>query len=343
MKSNETDQEKLDNKKSTHSQAWPEWYKQLKKYQHPDRLKGIWQIVNTLIPYLFLWYLMVRSIQLGYPYFVTLLLAFPAAAFLIRIFILFHDCVHGSFFESKRANAFFGYLFGILVFTSFEDWKFCHLRHHVSYGNLDERGFGDIRTITLDEYSNLSKSKQLNYRLYRNPLIMILIGGLYLFLIQNRFPSRGVTKKEKRGTLFTNLLIAAAAVSVSLFIGWKTYLLVQIPVLWLAGAAGIWLFYVQHQFPGGYWARKKDWSRLRAAMEGSSFYKLPALLRWFSGSIGYHHVHHLSPRIPNYLLKKCYDAVPELKEKEPVAFMESLSFIKLKLWDENLKKMIVFP
>ncbi len=343
MISNESVPEKHGEQKSAGSQAWPDWYNGLKKYQHPERIKSVWQLLNTLLPYFFMWYLMVRSIQLGYPYFYTLLLAVPAAAFLVRIFILFHDCVHGSFFPSKQANSILGYLLGVLVFTSFEDWRFCHLRHHASYANLDARGFGDIWTITIDEYRDMTKPGQLIYRLYRNPVVMIGLGALFTFLYQNRLPSRTVKRKEKISTVFTNLMIVSLAISASFLMGWKTYLLIQIPVIWLAGAAGIWLFYVQHQFPGGYWARKKNWNRLRAAMEGSSFYKLPALMRWVSGSIGFHHIHHLSPKIPNYQLKKCYEAVPELKERKPVFFLESLSFIKLKLWDEYRQKMIGFP
>jgi omega-6 fatty acid desaturase (delta-12 desaturase) len=270
------------------------------------------------------------------------MLALAAAAFLVRIFILFHDCVHGSFFRPNRINTFFGYFLGVLVFTAFEDWRFSHLRHHVTYANLDARGFGDIWTMTLMEYEKASKTKRLMYRLYRNPLVLIGLGALFMFVLSNRLPSGRTKRKERMSVIFTNLLIISVVLVADRFIGWRTYLLIQLPVLWFAGAAGIWLFYVQHQFKGGYWAHKNEWEPLRAAMEGSSFYRLPTLLRWFSSNIGYHHVHHLSPRIPNYHLKKCYHAVPALQAKTPLTFVTSLSCVRLKMWDEQRQEMVAF-
>ena len=324
-------------------QRWPDWHQKLKNFQASNRLEATWQLLNTLLPYFFLWYVMVRSIQLGYQYIWTLILAIPASAFLVRLFILFHDCVHNSFFRSKSANTFFGYLLGVLVFTPFEDWRFTHLRHHGTYANLDSRGFGDIWTMTLKEYENSSKMKQLRYRLYRNPILLVGFGAIFNFLFYNRIPDLRVKRKERMGVILTNLLILAFALTAARIIGWRIYLLIQLPVLWLAGGAGIWLFYVQHQFEGGYWARKNEWDPLRAAMEGSSFYNLPAILRWFSGNIGYHHVHHLNPMIPNYHLKKCFDSIPELRAKEPLTIKKSLHSHRLKLWDENLQKMVAFP
>jgi len=305
--------------------------------------KAIWQLINTLVPYGCLWYLMVRSIQMGFSYAVTLLVALPTAAFLVRIFILFHDCVHGSFFRLKGADTFWGYILGMLVFTSFEDWRFSHLRHHVTYANLETRGFGDIWTLTRREYENSSGTKRLLYRFYRNPVILMGLGALFIFALQNRLPARKVRRKERMSVVLTNLLIVGFAWGIAQVIGWRTYLLVQVPVLWIAGAAGIWLFYVQHQFPGGYWARKAEWDALRAALEGSSFYKLPALLEWFSGSIGYHHVHHLNSRIPNYQLKRCFAAIPALQVKEPLHLGRSFSCIRLKMWDEDRQEMVGFP
>ncbi|MDA3786829.1 MAG: fatty acid desaturase [Deltaproteobacteria bacterium] len=322
---------------------WPDWYPVLATFRKSDSLKATWQLLNTILPYFFLWYLMIRSIQLGYSYLITLIIALPAAAFLVRIFILFHDCVHGSFFRSKRANTLFGYFLGVRVFTSYEEWRFIHLRHHGTYANLDSRGFGDVWTMTLTEYQDSPKRKRLLYRLYRNPLVLIGLGALFNFLLHNRFPDLRVKRKERLSDFYTNLLIIAVVLVAARIIGWWTYLLIQLPVLWLAGGAGIWLFYVQHQFEGGYWARTGEWEPLRAAMEGSSFYKLPAVLRWFSGNIGYHHIHHLNPLIPNYHLKKCYDAVPALQAKEPLTIIKSLSCYRLKLWDEDLQKMISFP
>jgi len=322
---------------------WPDWYLGLKAFRYSSGRKAAWQLVNTLVPYGFLWYLMVRSIQLNYSYLLTLTLALPASAFLVRIFILFHDCVHGSFFKWQRANTFFGYILGVSVFTAFEDWRFAHLHHHVTYANLDTRGFGDIWTMTLKEYVASSNRKRRQYRLYRHPAIMIGLGALFTFLLRNRLPTRKVKREERMSVLFTNLLIVAVILVADRYIGWRTYLLIQLPVFWLAGAAGVWLFYVQHQFPGVYWARKGEWKPLRAAMEGSSFYDLPVLLRWFSGNIGYHHVHHLSPRIPNYNLRRCYAGIPALMTKEPLTVSNSLKCTRLKLWDENRKEMVAFP
>lgn len=329
--------------KENTGRIWPDWHEKLAAFRQTDRRTASRQLTNTLIPYCGLWYLMYKSIQRGYPYALSLLIALPAAAFLVRIFILFHDCVHGSLFPSKRANTFFGYLTGVLTFTSFEDWRFTHLRHHVTYANLDARGFGDIWTMTLAEYNDASSTKRLLYRLYRSPLVLIGLGGLFLFLLRNRLPARHVRRQERAGIIFTNLLLIAVVLLASRLIGWQTYLAVQLPLVWIAGAGGIWLFYVQHQFPGGYWARKEEWEPLPAAMEGSSYYKLPAVLRWFSGNIGYHHIHHLNPRIPNYQLKKCYDAIPALQAREPINIAQSLTCVHLKVWDEQQRKMIPFP
>ncbi|MGC8495070.1 MAG: fatty acid desaturase [Syntrophobacteraceae bacterium] len=323
--------------------TWPDWHPVLANFRYSDNRKAIRQLINTLVPYCCLWYLMIRSIQLGYSYALTLVLALPAAAFLVRIFILFHDCAHGSFLKPSYANSILGYLLGTLVFTPFADWRFSHLRHHVTYANLDARGFGDIWTLTLKEYVDLPKSRRLSYKLYRNPVVLIGLGPIFIFMLSNRLPNRRMKRKERMSVIYTNLLILALFLAAAHFIGWRTYLLIQLPVLWLAGVAGIWLFYVQHQFEGGYWARKSEWDPLRAAMEGSSFYDLPAMLRWFSSNIGYHHVHHLSPRIPNYHLKKCFDTIPALQAKAPLPIMKSFSFIRLKVWDEEQQRMVALP
>lgn len=333
---------KKDKSPKRRGRVWPDWYHKLNAFRISNHWKSTWQLINTLIPYACLWGLLIRCIQLDYPYPVILVLSIPAGAFLVRIFILFHDCVHGSFFKSKSANTFWGYVLGVLVFTSFEDWRFCHLQHHGKYANLDTRGFGDIWTLTRKEYDDSSWRIRLVYRLYRNPVVLIGLGALFNFLLHNRIPSPRVKHKERMGLLLTNLLIVIMILGAARFMGWQTYVLIQLPVLWLAGAMGIWLFYVQHQFEGGYWARKDKWEPFRAAMEGSSYYKLPSVLRWFSGNIGYHHIHHMNPGIPNYYLKACYDGIPKLQEKAPLTFWESLSCIRLKIWDEQHHKMISF-
>lgn len=321
---------------------WPAWHRALSNYRHSSTWTAGWQLLNTFLPYCALWFLMIQAIEGGYPYAVTLGLAAVAAMFLVRLFILFHDCVHGSLFPRKGANTFFGHLLGLLVFTPFEDWRFSHLRHHASYANLDARGFGDIWTMTRTEYRDSSKATRLSYRLYRNPVVLLGLGAMFSFLLRYRLPTRKAKRRERMSVLFTNLLIVGVFLLAAPTIGLRTYLLIQVPVVWIAGALGIWLFYVQHQFKGGYWARREEWDGLRAAMEGSSYYNLPPVLRWFSANIGYHHVHHLSARIPNYRLQECCNAIPELRDKPALTFGQSLSGIHLKLWDEERKELVDF-
>ena len=322
---------------------WPPWYATLRNYRNPSVSKASWQIANTFIPYGCLWLAMIRSIQKGYPYGFTLALAFVASLYLVRLFILFHDCVHGSLFPKRGVNTFFGHVLGVFLFTPFDDWRLSHLRHHASYADLDARGFGDIWTMTLEEYENASKAKRLSYRLYRNPLVLFGMGAVFIFLLRFRLPTKMAKRKARSSVLFTNLLVVVVVLAAARTIGLRTYVLVQLPVVWFAGAMGIWLFYVQHQFEGVYWARRQEWDALRAAMEGSSFYKLPAGLGWFSADIGYHHIHHLRPRIPNYRLKACCEDVPALGNKPSLAIGKSLAGIRLKLWDEERKRMVGFP
>jgi len=322
--------------------SWPAWHASLSTYRTPDAWRGAWQLANTAIPYFALWFLMIRSIRLGYPYALTFGLAILASAFLVRLFILFHDCVHGSLFPKKGANTFFGTVIGMLVFTPFEDWRLSHLRHHATYANLDTRGFGDIWTLTRREYESSPVWKRISYRLYRNAAVLIGMGAFFSFLLRYRLPAKKVTRRERASVLFTNLVLIGLVMLAVRTIGWKTYLLIQGPILWMAGTAGVWLFYVQHQFEGVYWSRKQDWNALKAAMEGSSFYNLPPVLRWFSGSIGYHHIHHLGPRIPNYRLKKCYDEIPALQTRQPLTFRKSLAAIRLKIWDEETAELTGF-
>lgn len=322
--------------------ALPAWHAAMSAYREPSGVKAGWQLVNTLVPYGCLWLLMIWTIRTGRPYALTLALAVVASAFLVRIFILFHDCVHGALFRSKGLNTFFGYLLGVLVFTPLEDWRYSHLKHHASYANLDARGFGDIWTMTRREYDASSWGMRLGYRLYRHPLVLMGLGALFSFLLRFRLPLHQAKRREWMSVVLTDLLIAGVVMLAAWSMGWRTYILIQLPVIWLAGALGIWLFYVQHQFEGVYWARKENWNPLRAAMEGSSFYDLPPVLRWFSGSIGYHHVHHLGPRIPNYRLKDCFEAIPALRAKEPLRIGKSLAGIRLKLWDEEHRTLVGF-
>jgi omega-6 fatty acid desaturase (delta-12 desaturase) len=322
--------------------ARPAWQQEIARFAQADQRRAIWQLVNTMVPYAGLWLLMVYTIKAGIPYWVTLALAIPAAGLLVRIFIFFHDCGHGSFLPSARANTVVGYVCGVLTFTPYHDWRIAHARHHATAGNLDRRGTGDVWTMTVEEYQAASRWQRLAYRLFRNPLILLGVGPAVSFLILQRFPHKGAKKRERRSVLITNLALLVIVVIAALTIGLGTYLLVQVPIILVAGVLGLWLFYVQHQYEGVYWARQEAWDPIKAALEGSSYYKLPRLLRWFTGNIGLHHIHHLRPRIPNYHLQPCYDQVPAMQAVQPLTFGASLKSLRLNLWAEAQQKLVSF-
>ena len=327
---------------SEKSEKRPEWYKGLAQYEKPDLGNSIWQLGHTLLLYAVVLYLMVRTVQLGITYWLTLALAVLAAGFLVRIFIFFHDCTHRSFFVSDRANTIVGYILGVLTFTPYEEWRHSHVIHHATAGNLDKRGVGDVWTMTVEEYQSAPRWKRLAYRLVRHPLVMFGIGPGFMFLISHRFGTKTARKQEWLSVIITNLALVAIIVIASLTIGFRTYVLVQLPIILIAATAGLWLFYVQHQFADVYWARDADWDRLKSAMEGSSYYQLPKVLQWFSGNIGLHHIHHLRARIPNYNLQRVYDEVPEVRAVEPLTIRTSLKSLWYNLWDEMQQKMVSF-
>jgi len=320
----------------------PDWYSAISKYSRSNPKKAIWQLVNTFIPYIGLWILMVYFIKQGYPYWLTLALAVLAALFLIRIFIFFHDCCHSSFFHSPRANTILGYITGVMTFTPYQKWRSSHARHHLTVGDLDRRGTGDVTTLTVDEYIKFSRLKRLGYRFYRNPLVLLGLGPIYTFLIENRVWQKGAKKKERASVIITNLMILAIIIALGFTIGFREYVMIQLPIIFIAGVFGIWLFYVQHQFQGVYWARHDKWNRLKAALQGSSYYKLPKVLQWFSGNIGLHHIHHVRPNIPNYNLQQCYDDIPALQQVKPLTIRESLKSLGMKLWDEKNQELVGF-
>ena len=319
----------------------PAWYASTAEYARADLRKSIWQLANTLVPYFLLLTLMVGSVRQNLPYWVTLFFAVAGSALYIRIFILFHDCTHGSFLPSPRWNRNLGYLCGTLTFTPFHDWRRSHAGHHLSAGDLDRRGVGDIDLMTVAEYAAASPLKRIAYRLYRNPLLMFGLGPIYI-LFRNRWPQKGGNRIDKLSVLCTNLAIACILVVAGLTIGLKTYFLVQIPIVLIASPFGIWLFYIQHQFQGVYWARKAQWDPWRMAMEGASHYQLPRLLRWITANIGYHHVHHVRPAIPNYNLQRCYEQTPQLQQVRPITLSASLHCLSLKLYDEEKRMMVSF-
>ena len=322
------------------SQQSKGWRTAIAPYEKPDLRRSVWQLVNTILPLFALWYLAYRSLAVSY--WLTLLLCVPAAGLLVRCFIIFHDCCHGSFFANRTANAVVGTLTGILTCCPYTQWRHSHAVHHATSGNLDRRGTGDIWTLTVEEYLALSPLKRLGYRLYRNPLVMFGFGPAAVFLVEYRFNRKGAGSRERFNTYVTNLGIAAAVVALCLTVGWKAFLLVHGPIFLLSGAAGFWLFYVQHQFEGTYYEAGENWDYVKAALEGSSFYKLPKLLDWFTGSIGFHHIHHLSPRVPNYLLERAHLENAEFQAVEPVTLLSSLRSLRFRMWDENRKRLVGF-
>ncbi len=312
------------------------------KYAQPDYRKAFWQIANTFLPYLGLWTLMIVTVLYGLPFWTTLLLTVPAAAFLVRIFILFHDCCHGAFFPSRRANRLLGYIAGILTFTPFEDWQRTHTIHHAAAGNLDQRGTGDIWTLTVDEYLSASRIKRLGYRLFRNPLLLFTFMPFVLFVIVQRFSSQGAKQRERLSVLYTNFALAAIFTLMSLSLGFWNYMLIQIPIIIMAASAGMWLFYVQHQYEDVYWKREQHWDLTMSGLEGSSYYKLPKALQWIVGNIGLHHIHHVRANIPNYNLQRCYNEVPLLQKVKPLTIRASIKSLWLNLWDEQKQKLVSF-
>jgi len=323
-----------------HPTAASGWQSVVARYQRPELSSSLWQLANTLLPYLALWYLMVWS--LAYSYWLTLGLAVVAGGLLLRVFIIFHDCGHGSFFRSRRANDYVGIVAGLLVFTPYYQWRHQHAVHHATASDLDRRGVGDIFTLTVREYLALSRWGQVRYRLFRHPAVLLGLGPLYSFLITQRFTVPGSTRRERTSVHVTNLALAGSVLGLSWLIGLPAYLLIQLPVMVVAATAGVWLFYVQHQFEDAYWAEHEQWDYAAAAVQGSSYLRLPPVLQWFTGNIGLHHIHHLSPRIPNYALQRCHDENPQLQGAHVLTIRSGMRTLALRLWDEETRRMISF-
>jgi omega-6 fatty acid desaturase (delta-12 desaturase) len=318
----------------------PSWREIIVKYAQPNLRSSFWQITNTLIPYLGLLFLMYLSLEVSY--FLTLFLSVFAAGFMVRLFIIFHDCGHGSFFKSTKLSDVVGIILGILTFTPYYKWHRAHKIHHATVGNLDKRGTGDVWVLTVDEFQTFKKWKRRFYRVYRNPLIMFIIGSPLIFLVLNRLTNRHLNKKEKLNVYFTNFVLLLMLVLMHFTIGIKAYLMIQLPVIFIGSVMGVWLFYVQHQFEGVHWYRQEEWDYKTVALQGSSFYKLPKILQWFSGNIGFHHIHHLSPKIPNYKLAKCHKENTLFSEISPLTLWTSIKSLKLRLWNERSRKLISF-
>ncbi|WP_199738145.1 fatty acid desaturase [Falsibacillus albus] len=314
--------------------------KQVAPYEKADTQNSIVQLLNTILPFILLWILAYESLSVSY--FLTLGISVVAAGFLTRIFIIFHDCTHGSFFKSKKANKILGTITGVLTMHPFSQWKHEHSVHHATSSNLDKRGTGDIWVMTIEEYKAASIWQKISYRLYRNPIVMFGLGPIYVFLLKNRFNRKDARKKERMNTYLTNALIAAAVSLLCWTLGWQSFLLVQFPIFFISGSMGIWLFYVQHTFEDSYFEGNDDWEYVKAAVEGSSYYKLPKPIQWLTGNIGYHHVHHLSPRVPNYKLEACHENTEPLQNVPTITLATSLKSLKFRLWDEKEKKFVTF-
>ena len=318
----------------------PHWQDLVKEYQVPDNWRSVWQIANSVVPYLAMWYLMYRSLSVSY--WLTLLLAPLAAGFMTRIFIILHDCGHGSFFKSSEANHIVGSICGVFAHTPYFQWTREHAIHHATSGDLSRRGVGDVTTLTVKEYLALSKWGRLKYRLYRNPLVMLGIGPQYIFLLRHRFTSKISGRRERNNLYVTNLGMLALYGSLWLAMGLKSLLLILAPIMIIGGAVGVWLFYVQHQYEETYWRNRGEWDYATSALLGSSYYKLPRMLQWFSGNIGFHHIHHLSPKIPNYKLQRCHEENPLFQESPVLGIRTSLKSASMKLWDEDRQRMVGF-
>jgi omega-6 fatty acid desaturase (delta-12 desaturase) len=318
------------------------WARILQRYREPSVPRGIVEIAITAGPLVALWIAM--WLVLGVSYWLALPLAIPAAGFLVRLFMIQHDCGHGSFFGHRLANEWVGRVCGVLTLTPFDLWRRTHNIHHATSGNLERRGIGDIETLTVAEYLALPWWHKLRYRLYRHPLVLFMLGPAYVFLIANRLPI-GMMRAGWRpwaSTMANNAIIAALVVAMMWLIGIGPFLMVHLPIVLLAASIGVWLFFVQHQFEETVWADGESWSLQHAALKGSSHYDLPAVLRWFTANIGVHHVHHLSSRIPFYRLRRVLKDHPELRDVGRLTLWQSFRCVRLALWCETRRRLVSF-
>lgn len=324
------------------NKKFPQWVRELNKFTKASWPRAIWQLFSTTIAYLAAWGVMIWLHLHQAPIYTIFLVQILAAGLMVRLFIFFHDSCHGSFTPDRRWNRTLGYVTGILTFTPFEQWRAAHNAHHATSGDLNRRGKGDVWTLTVEEYRQAGTWKKIGYRLFRHPLVMFGLGPLYLFLVSNRLPQAGAKRAEKQSVWWTNGALLVQALLMSWWLGFMNYILLMVPILWLAGLGGIWLFYIQHQFEGTWWAADEEWNMVQAALSGSSFYKLPKVLQWFSGNIGFHHIHHLKPSIPNYYLPVCNNAVPQLAAIPALTIRKSLAGLRLHLWDDGRGRLIGF-
>ncbi|WP_456272352.1 fatty acid desaturase [Bacillus sp. AK031] len=314
--------------------------KEIAPYEKSTTKESVWQIINTVGPFVILWILAYQSLSVSY--WLALVPMVLAAGFLTRIFIIFHDCTHYSFFKSRRVNRIVGTVMGVLTLFPFDQWGHDHAVHHATSGNLDKRGTGDIWTLTVKEYKEAPLKLKLAYRFYRNPLVMFGLGPIYVFLLKNRFNRKGARKKERNNTYLVNVIIVAVIALLGMTLGWQSFLLVQGSIFMISGSIGIWLFYVQHTFEDSYFEENSEWEYVLAAVEGSSFYKLPKVMQFLTGNIGFHHIHHLSPRVPNYRLEEAHYNTEALQHVPTITLATSLQSLRFRLWDEDKKNFVSF-
>lgn len=318
-----------------------DWMKILSKYREPIEWRSAFEIAITVVPFVALW--VVAYFAQTVSFWLSLPVSIVAAGFLVRVFLIQHDCGHGAFFRKKAVNDWVGRIAGILTLTPYEVWKKNHAIHHGASGNLDDRGTGDLLTLTVREYQERGLWGRLSYRAYRHPLTLFVVGPIYVYLFENRLPL-GYMKQARYwiSAMGTNVAIAAVAGVLMYFIGWAAFLKVFLPITLIAAAMGIWLFYVQHQFEETHWDEQKDWQLHEAALHGSSHYVLPQPLKWMSANIGIHHVHHLYSKIPFYRLTEVLNDHPNLGEISKLTLRESFACVKLQLWDENKRRLVSY-
>lgn len=317
-----------------------DWKASIAVYEAPRLKLSLWQLCNTSVPFVSLWVLAYLSLSISF--WLTFVIDILASGFLIRLFVIFHDCGHQSFFKSRKANKITGFILGIFVGFPYEKWKYAHSVHHATNGNLSRMGLGEIWTLTVDQYAALSPLRKLMYRCYRHPMILFGLGPFFIYLVGYRLNRKQAGIRERFNTYLTNLMLLILSLLLVACLGWKALVFVEVPILYLAGIAGVWLFYVQHQFEESYFEGEETWDYVSAAMQGSSFYQLPLVLQWITGNIGYHHIHHLSPKIPNYTLQNVHHSHPSLQHARTLQLGSSLQSIHFRLWHEKKKKFVSF-